>query len=707
MADAEEPQFNTLAERIAALNKQKNFASTSEKGVEPARKRPPPPPPPSRPASETRTQANADTSSGQAPTQATPAVPLRPVKPQGPPPLPRRDTQTSLGSQSDNAKAAPPPLPSRTSSAQSVPAIAPRHPSLQLMPPNGRRGSASSEVSLRSTLSTSSTGYPLSSATSNDSTRTNRKLPPSFDPAKLPPLPPTRRELEAKAEQPGNQEAARPKDRLVSTQSAPVVRQTQTASVPNPKPSLPPRLPSRPAKPAPTPSQPTNGASTQQPAHSHTPPPTQPRKLPPRAPQQTQQQPPQQPPRQPPRQSWKQSQPQADQTEPPTEPATEDEAPPPIPLASRPTFAQIDATSARIAAQADRRVQCWVCHDWSGPDGVAAQFPRQNLPRNDPVGHLARGLCDPFPSLTDKARAIFTWFHHNIWYDTVAFFGNNVKHMSVEDTIFSGKAVCQGYAETYKAIAKRAGLECEVVGGHGKGYGHTALKKGERPPPPKPDGHAWNAVRIDGGEWKLLDACWGAGHLDCSTNEYKQKFSPGEFTKSNDKFGLTHFPRNTKHQYRNDGRIMTWDEYFIGRVNGETPTFYTNAHQEGIAEDSLQPAEKHIPVNSGQVVRFQFSKICEHWRPETHGLGKPPLLLLGIHGLDGRKDEMRPMETDGYWHWLDVDARELGAPGQSVQVSMLTSMDGRDGRGVTARDFSSKRGKVSMAWAGVIQWQLV
>ena len=350
---------------------------------------------------------------------------------------------------------------------------------------------------------------------------------------------------------------------------------------------------------------------------------------------------------------------------------------------------------------------CWVCRDWSGPDNVAAQFPRDSLPRNDPVGHLARGLCEPFPSYTDKARAIFTWFHHNIFYDTVAFFGNNVKHMSVEDTIFSGKAVCQGYAETYKAIANRAGLDCVLVGGHGKGFGHNPLKKGERPPPPKPDGHAWNAVRIDGGEWKLLDACWGAGHLCGSNNLYKQEFSPEQFIRPNDKFGRSHFPKDPKYQYRNDGRTISWEEYFRGPIDGEPPLFYGNAKQEGISEDNTQPKEREVSVNSGEIVRFQFSKICEHWTSEKYGLGKPPLLLLSIHGVDGRKDDMVPMETDGYWHWVDVHARDLGAPGQSVQVTQVTTIDGEDARGVSVKEYLSKKGSVGMSWGYVMKWDLV
>lgn len=74
-----------------------------------------------------------------------------------------------------------------------------------------------------------------------------------------------------------------------------------------------------------------------------------------------------------------------------------------------------------------------------------------------------------------------------------------------------------------------------MVGGHGKGYGFSPLKEGERPPPRKASGHAWNAVKIDNGYWKLLDACWGAGSV--SGQSYSQHFSPQQFTASNEMFG--------------------------------------------------------------------------------------------------------------------------------------------------------------------------
>ncbi|KAF4513090.1 hypothetical protein G6O67_000408 [Ophiocordyceps sinensis] len=539
-----------------------------------------------------------------------------------------------------------------------------------------RRNSASSELSQLSTASSSSLGRPLSSKTSHGSNGSvyQRKLAPALsDPSSLPPLPPTRRESETKAQEATVTRPARPSVPSAATSPAP------------PRPRLPPRVPSRPAK-SPSAPQPTR-SETDEAKRA-------PRKLPPMA-----------------IRGFSSGQATPQRPSIPTRGTTaltgDDDAPPPIPLASRPSAVQIQAASAKAVTRTQAPDDCWVCRDWSGPDGVAAQFPRESLPRNDPVGHLARGLCDPFPSYTDKARAIFTWLHHNIHYDTVAFFGNNVRSMSVEQTIFSRRAVCQGYAETYKAIANRAGLDCILVCGHGKGFGHVPLKKGERPPRAKPEGHAWNAVRIDGGGWKLLDACWGAGNVCSNTNSYKQSFSPEQFTSSNERFGLRHFPQDASHQFRSDGRTVSWEEYFRGPVEGEPPTFYTIGHQEGIAEDSVQPRQREIAVGSGEMVRFQFSKVCEHWTPERNGLGKAPLLLLSIHGADGRKDEMVPMESNGFWHWLDVEARQLGAAGQSVQVAQLTAMDDRDARGVSAGEFLSKRGRVGMSWSFVMRWELV
>lgn len=287
--------------------------------------------------------------------------------------------------------------------------------------------------------------------------------------------------------------------------------------------------------------------------------------------------------------------------------------------------------------------------------------------------------------------------------------GKCVRHRGVEETIFHGKAVCQGYAEVYQAIATRAGLRCVVVSGHGKGYGYVPLAAGQPPPPRNATGHAWNAVCIDGGEWKLIDACWGAGAL-CD-RQYKKGFTPEMFYLSNDLFGLKHFPADSRHFYRSDGRIPTWEEYIVGpiRGGGEKAQWFGTATQEGISEFTFSPAEKRIPVHgNNEVVRFQFSKVCEHWDPERNGKGKPYLLLLKIHGRGG-KNELVPLDTDGFWWWVDVPARDLGAPGQEVFLYALTTLNNRDARGVTKSEYlrALSGNGYSMAWAVFASWELI
>ncbi|CAI4216944.1 unnamed protein product [Parascedosporium putredinis] len=537
MADVEEPQFNTLAERIAALNRQKNFSTADA-----PKKRAPPPPP----------QA-----------ASTPAQP--PIAVQSPP-LPSRNSYFQQQHQ------------------QPSPAPRPRCPS-----PTDPAAGCAAELDLVRHLLHLHRLQPLHRGRNNSSSASfvstdgqpTRKLPPAYNPATLPPLPPSRRESEAK-------EAAA-KQNAVKSKYSPSARAVE----PPPPPSQPPRLPSRPARsPGLTPTD--TKSST-------------PRRLPP-APSAYVKPPPVLP-----------SRPKSHENgaSPPLPSSNRNtrDAPPPVPVASRPSVSQIEDAVAKATAN------CLLCRDFSGPDAVGAQFPRHG------------------------ARAIFTWAHHNVVYDYEMFSSGNIRHVSPEE-----------------AIAKRAGMECVMVTGHGKGAGYTPLKKGERCPPKKPDGHAWNAVRIDGGEWKLLDACWGAGHLDRSTNTYKQKFSPIEFCASNEVFGRRHFPRDPNQFFRADGQIPTWEEYFTGGSR----------------------------TSPGQVVRFQFSNICEHWAKIHRGEPRKPFLLT-IHGLDGRQDSTIPFETDGYWWWLDVNARDLGAPGKRSRFWCLRRLMGGTPRAEPGIDLDQRK----------------
>lgn len=521
-------------------------------------------------------------------------------------------------------------------------------------------------------------GHTVSSATSVGSDQPTRRLPPVLDQAKLPPLPLTRRELEANGREESTLQIARAP--LQSIRSAPVVSRLAEP----PRPSLPPRLPSRPARS--TAAEPAGEQGPALPTRRMPPPPTM----------------------------WNRANSAKE-----TGRSRSDDALPPVPVSSRPSFAQIDAVASRATAASARSASappggCLVCRDFSGPDTVAERYPYGELPRADPVGYLAHHLCSPFPSATDKARAIFTWCHHNIAYDVHGFLNNCIpRGQTLDQTIFSGKAVCEGYAKVYEGIARRAGLECVVVCGHGKGYGYTPLAAGQAPPPRDAAGHAWNAVRIDNGEWKLLDACWGAGSLD--QKQYKKHFKPQMFTLANELFGHKHFPEDPGHFYRSDGRIPTWEEYSIGPTQGEPATFYGNTGEEGFNEFTFSPREKHIPVHTGKVVRFQFGRVCEHWDAEKHGRGKPMLLMIKIYGVDGRgingkKDDLAVLQNDGFWWYVDIAARDLGAPGQKLQLLGLKDFNGQDARGMTREkflgDMANNRMR-SISWDGFACWELV
>jgi hypothetical protein len=361
---------------------------------------------------------------------------------------------------------------------------------------------------------------------------------------------------------------------------------------------------------------------------------------------------------------------------------------------------------------------CFVCRDFSGPDHQATLFPRTHVAS---LQTLAHQLTFPFPSLTDKARAIFTWLHYNIAYDVVSFFGKNVKPSTPQSTLQSGLAVCEGYAALFTSIATYAGLESVVIGGHGKGYGFNALAPGS-PLPPYSAGHAWNAVKIDHGEWKLIDACWGAGYVQGAGMPYVAKFNPDYFTMPNEQFGVKHFPENKDHFFLPGGRRVAWEEYIVidpacwpDTVQG--PTVFTNAKEDySIGEKTLYPRARQINVRQQGLVHFQFNLLCPHWTLDRHTRkGPPPVFIVAVNGVDGRHKDHIPLEHyagpmgQGGDTWLvDIPAHELGAPGQSVTLFAITSFgDRQDARGLTVREFLDGKGRVGMGFVGVAAWDLI
>lgn len=316
--------------------------------------------------------------------------------------------------------------------------------------------------------------------------------------------------------------------------------------------------------------------------------------------------------------------------------------------------------------------------------------------------------------------------HHNIRYDVDSFFNGNVRPSTPQSTFQSGLAVCEGYAGLFANLATYAGMECVVISGHGKGYGFTPLGPGS-PLPPYSAGHAWNAVKIDRGEWKLVDACWGAGHVQGKGMPYVQMFHEEQFTMSNEEFGIKHFPGNKDQFFLPGGRRMSWEEYI--QINPgwwpgttEPPTVFTNAKTDySIGERTLMPRSRKINPHGDEMVRFQFSLLCPHWTLEQHTRkGPPPVFMVAINGADGRSKDHIPMEhvhgpssvnggprQGGDCWYVDLPARDLGVPGQTVTLFAVTSFGDRsDARGLSVTEFLAGKGRVGMGFMGVAAWDL-
>ena len=705
----ERPQ--SIADRIAALKLNQVGGGSSQpppsydqatNGAVTGTRRPPPPPPrPNLPARPNRTQSsNVPTTQDHAPVSNSGVGNLpeggqpnglangmdgisRPALP------PRTSTQSFQG----------PALPARRPAES--PGLPPRRPSeapssdsrRQCEYSLSRRGSnesMSSTTTARSGVSGISNGTSVTSQSDRYSVKA-----PAYDPSALPALPPKRTQEEKEAAYKKYNSSKGGKPMLKPTKSTPNVQAQQVGTTPPPPARPSGRIPSM---------QSNNQTVQEEPARIEPPSSRQRETVPP-----------------PPRRSALTMGLNNSTNNAPTVPNRPGSvpqvdgggAPPPVPAGSKPDLAALQASKPKpngattAPASSEPQSSCLLCRDYSAPDNHAARFPRESIPSTD-IGWLANQLTSPFSSHTDKARAIFTWQHHNIAYDTVAFFNNNVKGSTPQSTLESGLAVCEGYAGLFAALAMKVGLEAYVVSGHGKGYGHSALKPGD-PIPPYNAGHAWNVVKIDGGQWKLIDCCWGAGTVNGKGQPYTKRFAPETFTQSNDEFGLDHFPGDSSKQFRNDGATMTWEDYILGNKNGCGADFFSGfIESEGLSKISFKPASGKIQLSQqhGPTARFSFQKVCPHWDPVRCGKGPYYLYVLHLEGLDGTQRNHVPFETNGEVWWCDVPVQDLGRPGMKVQIYTVTKIDGGDGRGLTIQRYRERKGRCALSFGGVCKWEV-
>lgn len=121
----------------------------------------------------------------------------------------------------------------------------------------------------------------------------------------------------------------------------------------------------------------------------------------------------------------------------------------------------------------------------------------------------------------EKIRNVHNWIIDNVKYDA-----NAEEPYSILGALIEGKAVCEGYARSFKYIMDNLQIPCVLVSGTGTN------SQGET------ESHAWNYVQLDG-KWYAIDVTWddpvivGNGYI---TEDVKYR----NFLKGSDSFFNNH-----------------------------------------------------------------------------------------------------------------------------------------------------------------------
>jgi transglutaminase-like putative cysteine protease len=102
-----------------------------------------------------------------------------------------------------------------------------------------------------------------------------------------------------------------------------------------------------------------------------------------------------------------------------------------------------------------------------------------------------------------QVKALNDWVADNIVYDVPALRSMNIPPQDAASVFSRRIAVCAGYSNLMVALGRELGIEIVYVSGVSRG------RDGQL----SPGGHAWNAVKLDGG-WYLMDTTWNAGYVD-------------------------------------------------------------------------------------------------------------------------------------------------------------------------------------------------
>jgi hypothetical protein len=184
----------------------------------------------------------------------------------------------------------------------------------------------------------------------------------------------------------------------------------------------------------------------------------------------------------------------------------------------------------------------------------------------------------------EKARAIFMWIANNIAYDLTA------SIYDADDTFISREGICSGYSSLFEKFCKLADLEAVTIVGMSRGI---TFRKGDNL-----GSHAWNAVKMSGSQWILIDVTWGAGYIN--KNVFSRHIGSYWFDTDPSIFVLSHFPEVESWQLIQNA--LTEEEFRT------FPIIYPNIAMMGLNGTSL-------------LEHFRKNESKNHNFPDTHPFG--------------------------------------------------------------------------------------
>lgn len=148
---------------------------------------------------------------------------------------------------------------------------------------------------------------------------------------------------------------------------------------------------------------------------------------------------------------------------------------------------------------------------------------------------VGRFLAAREPDQWQLARAVHDYVADRVAYDVDSYRNGRYPPQDAATTFRTRLSVCAGYAALFEAIGRAAGLTVQTVGGRARGL--TPEGMGE--------GHAWNAVKLDG-RWYLVDTTWDSGQV--GDDGFHKNYRTAYFLTPPEVFLARHYPDEDRWQ---------------------------------------------------------------------------------------------------------------------------------------------------------------